>query len=119
MAPTASKKLPNFLAPDALLAFFVALMLDLGGVICLLLDLTIILSPIGLVVSQILDILGLIFFSLWTMQRGGSISGKASHVLKKLLKRVGLPMIVELIPIVGDLAFSWVVTVYLEISKNE
>jgi hypothetical protein len=36
----------------------------------------------------------------------------------KLLKRVGLPFLVESIPVVGDIAFSWVLTAYLEINNG-
>lgn len=114
-----SKKYPNFLAPDVLLMFVLALILDFGGVFCLLLDLTVVLAPVGLVISIILDVIGLAFFTLWILLvRGGKITGKASSVLRKLLKRVGLPALVEFIPVVGDIAFSWLITVYLEVKKN-
>jgi len=110
---------PNFLAPDALLMMLIAVALDIGGVICFLLTLTYYGATIGLTISTVLDILGLILFSGWTLfLRSGTISGKSVKVIGKLLKRVGLPFLVELIPVVGDVAFSWVLTVYLEIKNG-
>ena len=110
---------PNFLAPDALLMMTIGGMLDLGGVICLILTLAIVTAPIGLAISAILDILGLVLFSAWTLfLRSGTVSGKSVKVVGKLLKRVGLPFLVESIPILGDVAFSWMVTAYLEVKNG-
>jgi hypothetical protein len=109
---------PSFLSPIAVLMFFIAGLLDLGGVICLILSITIVLAPIGLVLSVILDIAGLIIFGIWTLMRSGQIKGKSAKILKRLLKRSVLPTLVESIPIFGDIAASWIVTVYLTI-KND
>ena len=109
---------PNFLSPDAFLMFFIAGLLDLGGLLCFILCLTIVLAPIGLVISAGLDIAGLIIFGVWTLMRSGQIKGKSAKILKRLLKRSILPALVESIPIFGDVAASWILTVYLTI-KND
>lgn len=110
---------PNFLAPDALLMLTIGGILDLGGIICFILTLAIVTAPIGMAISLVLDIVGLILFSAWTLfLRSGTISGKSVKVIWKLLKRVGLPFLVESIPIFGDVAFSWVLTVYLEVKNG-
>jgi len=115
-----SKASSNFLAPDALLMMTIGGMLDIGGgSICLLLILGVITAPVGLLISTILDIVGLILFSAWTLfLRSGTISGKSVKVIWKLLKRAGLPFLVESIPIFGDVAFSWILTVYLEVKNG-
>ena len=98
--------------------FVLAIILDLGGVLCFLLDLTVVLATIGVGLSVALDIIGLIAFSAWTLFRSGEIRGKSVSILKKLLKRVGIPTLIESVPILGDIAFSWVATVYLEIKNG-
>ena len=113
----------NFLAPDALLMFVIGLALDAGGVLCFILDLTVVGAAIGVPLSSALDFIGLFTFASWILfiRKGSSedlTKGKLWNVLKKLLKRVGLPTLIESIPIVGDIAFSWVVTVYLEVKNG-
>ncbi len=110
---------PNFLAPDAFMMMVIAIALDIGGVICFLLTLTYFGAVIGMTLSMILDVLGLIIFSVWTLVfRSGQIKGKSVKILIKFLKRVGIPTLIESIPIVGDVAFSWVGTVYLEVKNG-
>lgn len=109
---------PNFLAPDAILMFFIGGMLDLGGFLCSILILTVVLAPLGLVLSEYLDIVGLIVFGIWTLMRSGQIKGKTAKILRRLLKRSVLPALVESIPLFGDVAASWVATVYLTV-KND
>jgi len=110
---------PNFLAPDAVLMMSVAIALDIGGVICFILTLTVLGAPVGLIISTILDIVGFFVFSAWTLIfRSGQIKGKSVKILIKFLKRVGIPTLIESIPLVGDVAFSWVGTVYLEVKNN-
>ena len=113
----------NFLAPDAVIMFGVALLLDAGGIICFILDLTYVGAAIGIPLSTALDILGLFTFSAWILfvrsgNTGGLTKGRTGRVLKKLLKYVGVPTFIESIPIVGDVAFSWVVAVYLEVKNG-
>jgi hypothetical protein len=109
---------PNFLSPDAVLMFFIAGILDVGGLICFILCLSVVLAPIALVFSTGLDIAGLIIFSVWTLMRSGQIKGKSAKILKRLLKRSVLPTLIESIPFLGDIAASWIATVYLTI-KND
>ena len=108
----------NFLAPDALLMFILAAILDLGGIVCFILEMTIALAAVGAALSMALDIIGLIAFSAWTLFRSGEIRGKGVKIIKKLLKRVGIPALIESVPILGDVAFSWVATVYLEVKNG-
>lgn len=42
----------------------------------------------------------------------------ASLLTKKWLKRVGLPWLIESIPIIGKISFTWVLSVYLEQKKG-
>lgn len=113
----------NFLAPDAVIMFTVALLLDAGGVLCFILDLTYVGAAIGIPLSTVLDLLGLFIFSAWILFiRSGETKnlnkGRAGRVLKKLFKRVGAPTLIESIPIIGDIAFSWVAAVYLEVKNG-
>lgn len=113
----------NFLSPDAILMFAVALLLDAGGILCLILDLTVVGAAIGVPLSSALDFIGFFAFSAWILfirpgSHEGLTKGKMGRVLKKLLKRVGVPMVIESIPVIGDIAFSWVVTVYLEVKNG-
>ncbi len=109
---------PNFLAADAIMMFFIAGLLDLGGVFCFLLCLTVVLAPFGLALSEYLDLVGLIVFTVWTLMRSGKIKGKSVKILKRILKRSVLPTLVESIPFFGDIATTWIGTVYLAI-KND
>ena len=113
----------NFLAPDAVIMLIIGLALDAGGILCFILDLTIVGAAIGVPLSSALDVIGLFSFSAWILFiRKGSAEdltkGKLGSVLKKLLKRVGLPTFLESIPIVGDILFSWVGAVYLEVKNG-
>jgi len=98
------------LSPDILIMFILAIILDFLGLICLVLSF----FGIGIVISLVVDIIGMVLFIPWTLIRSGQIKGKANVVLKKILKRFVAPSIIEVIPLLGDISFSWTITVILE-----
>ena len=110
----------NFLSPEALLMIGLALIFDGIGLILFILSL----FGIGIPFSWILDLIGLITIGFWMFFRTGHITTtKGAQKLikksgKKLLKRLGLATLIEIIPFVGDIAFCWTLAVYFEI-KND
>ena len=114
------KKMGAFFSPEALIIFMVAGFLDLIGLILLILDFI----GIGLALSFIPDIIGIIIIGGWMYFRSGhiTISRKAGKTVKttgrKVLKRLGLAFLGELIPVFGDVAFCWLLVVYFELKNN-
>jgi len=104
----------SFLSPDVLIMLIIGLFLDILGLLCLLLDW----MGVGEVLSFVVDIIGMILFGFWTLMRSGQLGGKAAQVLKKILKRFIAPSAVELVPVLGDVAFSWTLTVILEVRNQ-
>ena len=108
------------IAPGDIVIFFMAILIDGLGVLCLLLD---ILFGIGEIISFILDFSGFIIFGLWALAKGESLSissvkkkGKAARAVKKAFakkigKRFAFAFAGELIPFVGALPF-WTMFVY-------
>ena len=107
----------NFLSVDTMVMFGLALVLDIGGFVCFVLCLIPPVTPFMLVISQILDIVGLVLFSVWILFRGGGLKGKPAKILKRLWKGSVAPTLVESIPVFGDVATSWIISVYLT-AKN-
>ena len=114
------KKMGAFFSPEALIIFMVAGFLDLIGLILLILDFI----GIGLALSFIPDIIGIIIIGGWMYFRSGhiTISRKAGKTVKttgrKVLKRLGLAFLGELIPVFGDVAFCWLLVIYFELKNN-
>ena len=103
------------LAPDILVMLIIAIILDILGLVCLVLSF----FGVGFVLSAILDVIGMVFFIPWTLIRSGQVKGKANVVLKKVLKRFIAPSIVEAVPILGDVSFSWTYTVIREAQEPD
>lgn len=109
-----------FLSPEAFAMFFVAGMLDIVGLIVFILSL----FGIGIPASFVLDFIGVIIIGGWMFFRTGhvTITRKAGKTIKKaqkkILKRLGLSFLGELIPFFGDIAFCWTLAVYFELKNN-
>lgn len=99
--------------PEGLLMLCIAIMLDLTGLFLFILSL----FGIGIPLSFILDITGLVIIGGWMFLRSGRIgmTKKAVKVSRKFLKRLGLAFLGEVIPFFGDIAFCWTIVVYLEL----
>lgn len=111
----------SLISPEALVFFFAAIMLDLFGLIIFILDFV---FGVGLIVSAIPDIIGLIFIGSWMYFRTGhiTITRRGQKTIKKtgrkLFKRLGLSFLGEIIPVFGDVAFCWTLAVYFELKNN-
>ncbi len=130
----------SLLSPEGILMLFLAGLLDLIGIVCLILDLV---FGIGEVLSFIPDGIGILFFGFWSLTRSQGektykeareeVAGKkAEHrkmvekkakALKKGVKkgskkglRFGLSAFGELIPFLGALPF-WTIFVILEMKE--
>ncbi len=131
----------SLLSPEGVLMLFLAGILDLIGVICLILDLV---FGIGEILSYIPDGIGILFFGGWLLMRSQGEKSKeeakeevtekiaehrrAIEKRKKMLKkgvkkgskrglRFGLSALGELIPFLGALPF-WTIFVFLELKSD-
>ncbi|MBZ9572952.1 hypothetical protein KJA17_02095, partial [Patescibacteria group bacterium] len=88
--------------PEGVLMLCIAVMLDLIGLFLFILSL----FGIGIPLSFILDIIGLVIIGTWMFLRSGRIgmTKKAAKVSRKFLKRLGLAFLGEVIPFFGDIA---------------
>ena len=105
----------SILSPAGIIMLIVAVLIDLAGLIILC---------FGLDDLGILDVLGLVFIGgLMFVQSGEITSTKGTKkALKKaggkVLKRVGLSFLGELIPYFGGIAPCWILAVYFHF-KNK
>ncbi|MBL7156090.1 MAG: hypothetical protein ISS87_00610 [Candidatus Pacebacteria bacterium] len=104
-----------FLSPEGFLMMSIAIMLDLAGLALFILSF----FGIGIAVSWILDLIGLIFIGGWMFMRSGKAKAtkKAAKIGKKAFKKLGIGFIGEIIPFFGDIAFCWTIIVFLELRK--
>ena len=56
----------NFFSPEAILMLFLASLLDLFGIICLILDIA---FGVGEILSYVPDVIGITFFGSWVLMR--------------------------------------------------
>ncbi|MCK4355237.1 hypothetical protein KAW43_02760 [Candidatus Parcubacteria bacterium] len=132
----------DLMSPEGVVMLALAVMLDIIGIICLILDLV---FGIGEVLSYIPDFIGIGFFGLWILMRsqeektykqarGEVASAVAEHkrkvqaakkAFKKGAKRAGkrgfkflFAMVGELIPLLGALPF-WTIFVLLELRGDK
>ena len=99
-------------SPEGVLMLLLACFLDGIGIMVLL---------FGLDDFWILDITGLLLIGTWIFFRTGHVSATATakKTGKKLLSRIGLGFIIEIIPWFGGLCPSWIIIVWREMSgKN-
>jgi len=129
------------MSPEAIVMFPIALILDLFGVVCLILYLA---FGIGLPLSYIPDVIGIIVIGGWSLMRSQSLritrprAPEVKRVKKRAQKRIAkierriarsakwakrlrwlrpLLIVVEFIPFLGDIAFSWTLMVYFELKS--
>ena len=109
------KNVGALFTPEGVVMMFIAAMLDLTGLGIFLLSLL----GIGIPLSFLLDITGLLIIGGWTLLRSGSASTtkQAAKLGKKAFKRLGLGFLGELVPFFGDIAFCWTLVVYLELTR--
>ncbi|MBL7150848.1 hypothetical protein ISS86_02875 [Candidatus Microgenomates bacterium] len=104
------KNSPSILSPIGVIMLIFAILLDLAGLIILC---------FGLDDLGILDVLGLIFVGglMFMSARDMTVTKGAKKALKKVggkvLKRVGLSFLGELIPYFGGIAPCWTIAVIL------
>jgi hypothetical protein len=107
------------LTRPGVIILFIAILLDLFGITCLILD---IFFGVGEIPSWISDGIGIIFISGWMFLKSGRIEApeKAQRGLRKLFrgkwKKFLTPIIGEVCPFVGALPF-WSLTVYYELTS--
>lgn len=114
------KRMGAFFSPEALVMFMIAGSLDLAGLVIFILSL----FGVGIAISFIPDIIGLVFLGSLMYFRTGhvTISRSAGKTIRKsgrkIFKRLGLSFVGELIPFFGDIAFCWTLAVYFELKNN-
>lgn len=115
-AQTETAGVANFLSPEALVMFLIAGIFDLIGLLFFILSFI----GIGIILSWIFDFIALFIIGGWMFFRSGKITTtkKTKKVLKKILKRLGLSFLGEIIPFFGDLAPCWTLGVYFTL-KND
>ncbi len=104
-------------SPEAILMLTAAGILDLIGLIFFILSFV---FGIGIPLSWILDVTGLIILGTWMYWRSGSVTVTkgTKKIISKTSKRLGLAFLGEIIPFFGDVAFCWTLAVYLELKKG-
>lgn len=102
----------GFLSPAGVLMFLTAGIIDLIGLIILL---------FGLDDFAILDVIGLVFIGgLMFISSGSMTETKGSKNIKnKILKRLGLSFLVEIVPVLGSLSPSWTIAVFLHLKNQQ
>jgi len=114
------KSMTSLASPEALIMFLLAGILDAVGLILFFISFI----GIGIPLSFIPDVTGLILIGGWMFLRTGHITTtkKAQKIGKKLgrkiLKRLGLAFLGEIIPFFGDIAPCWTLAVYFELKNN-
>ena len=108
------ENLPGLGSPEAYLWLIWAFMMDMMGVICIIL---ILVFGVGLAVSLVVDFLAMatigtyMYFKTKHMPTGKRVARAA--------KRTGLVSAIEAVPILGDIAFSWTIYLFIEFSKGK
>ena len=103
----------NLTGPEGVLMLMIAVPLDLIGIILLILSF----FGVGIPLSFLLDILGMIIIGGWLLIRTGSIKSTrgAQNVARKVLKRFGFTFLAELVPFLGDAYPGWTILVWKEL----
>lgn len=133
-----TKETTSFFSPEAVVMFSIAIILDIIGLVCFIL----IFVGIGVPLSFLPDIIGMIIIGGWTLFRSQSVkpqpkmAGKKAAQAKKraieIEKRLAksgkwvkrlrwlrpLLIICEFIPVIGDIMFSWTLLVYFELKYS-
>jgi len=117
--PTAEEEDRSVLTRPEVIFLLIAILLDLFGIVCLVLD---IFFGVGEIPSWISDGVGIIFIGGWMFLRSGRVEmpERAQKGLRKLFrgkwKKFLTPIIGEVAPFVGALPF-WSLAVYFELTS--
>lgn len=105
------------LNPSSLIGIIAAIGFDVVGIICLAINF-IIRPEIGEGLSAISDWAGGIFFTIWSLVRGGGIvTAKSKKQAKSRILKLILSFLGETIAYIGSLPF-WTIFVLSEIKKE-
>jgi len=91
---------------DKIIMLFIAILLDLFGLLCFILDF----FGIGIAISFLPDLIGAFTIGLWSLLKGEGTAGIQKGLGKRALK-YGIAQITELIPFLGDISPSWTILV--------
>ena len=108
-------KMPSIIEPEGFMMLFWAIILDIMGVLT---GILIAFFGLGLILSLIPDILGIITLGGWMWSKIGN-KGKLS-IMKKLLfvlKKIWAPALLELIPLSGIFTW-WSIFVLYQLTKG-
>ena len=111
----------DLISPEGCLILFVAIILDLIGLFFFFLSF----AGIGIPLSFILDIAGMLIIGGWLFIRTGRLKGKKKNaefvkkIAKKTGKRFSIAFFVELVPFLGDISPSWTILVFLELMSKK
>ncbi|MEX0878059.1 MAG: hypothetical protein WDZ40_04400 [Candidatus Spechtbacterales bacterium] len=108
------ENVPGLGSPEAFLWLMWAFILDMMGVLSAIL---ILVFGVGLAISIAVDILAMgtigvyMYFKTKHMPTGKRVARAA--------KRTGLVSAIEAVPVLGDIAFSWTIYLFMEFSKGK
>ncbi len=106
------------LGPSSLIGIIAALGLDVIGIICLVLNF-VVRPEVGEGLSSIVDFAGGVFFTIWSITRGGGIvTAKAKKQAKGRILKLILSFFGETIAYIGSLPF-WTIFIFSEIKGEE
>lgn len=114
----------TLLSPEGVMMLFIAGMFDLAGWICIILVAAL---GIGVLIGQIVNVLGFIVIGVWIFFRSGSMptkkpepgegKGMTQGLIKKFLKKQWKKLVVEICPILGDIYPGFTLMVYSELKS--
>lgn len=108
----AKKKMPDIFSPEGFLILLWAFFLDIIlGVPIFILEF----FGIGIPMSWIVDVLGVLTIGIWSWRKTGHM--QVTRRAMRLLKRPGLALLFEAIPIVGILPL-WMLYVFIDLKKK-
>ena len=120
-ASSGAKTGGQLLSVEGIMMLIVAIVFDMAGIVCLLL---IWVFGAGAVLGRIVSGAGLIVFTIWAAIRGGESPGKAGRdeaqsmakgALQKFLKKHWKKLGAEALPVVGDIAPTFLMMWYSEL----
>lgn len=104
--------------PSSIIGIIAALGLDIVGIICLMFNF-IVRPEVGEGLSFISDFVGAVFFTMWSLTRGGGIiTAKSKKQAKSRILKLILSYIGETIAYIGSMPF-WTIFVFSEIKKEQ
>jgi len=120
MANTGGKS--GILSVEGIMMLFIAGMLDIAGIVCAIL---VIAFGVGAVLGRIVSGFGFGIIGVWQLFRSGTVPSRGSQggmmgqiakkTAKKFLKKHWWKLGLEAIPVVGDVAPSFLLMVYSEL----